>query len=207
LAGAALNFDQLQKDCKNLNNSWNASLLLQCQVLELPRTQSNLYDPRVKAVIAINPLTSSVFGEASLSKIQVPVMIVSSGGDTVAPALPEQILPFTWLTTPDKYLAVIEGGTHFSTIGVTDPTRDPFILPPQVIGPNPAIARRYMNALSVAFCQTYVAKVPQYRPYLSAAYAQTISQPPLNLNLVQSLSANQLTQSIQRSTQEIRSKE
>ena len=207
LAGAALNFDQLQKDCKNLNDSWNVSLLLQCQVLELPRTQYNLYDPRVKAVIAINPLTSSVFGEASLSKIQVPVMIVSSGGDTVAPALPEQILPFTWLTTPEKYLAVIEGGTHFSTIGKTDPTRDPFILPPQVIGPNPAIARRYINALSVAFCQTYVTKLPQYRPYLSAAYAQTISQPPLNLNLVQSLSANQLTQSIQRSTQEIKTKE
>ncbi|MBW4639598.1 MAG: alpha/beta hydrolase [Gloeocapsa sp. UFS-A4-WI-NPMV-4B04] len=207
LAGAAVNFDQLQKDCKNLNDSWNVSLLLQCQVLQLPRTQYNLYDPRVKAVIAINPLTSSVFGEASLSKIQVPVMIVSSGGDIVAPALPEQILPFTWLTTPKKYLAVIEGGTHFSTIGVTDLTRDPFILPPQVISSNPAIARHYINALSVAFCQTYVTKLHQYRPYLSAAYAQTISQPPLTLNLIQSLSANQLTQSIQRSTQEIRSKE
>lgn len=206
LAGATLNFDQLQKDCKNLNDSWNASLLLQCEVLQLPRTQYNLHDARVKAAIAINPLTSSVFGEAGLSKIQVPVMIVSSGGDTVAPALSEQILPFTWLTTPEKYLAVIQGGTHFSTIGETDPTRDPFILPPRVIGPKPEIARRYMNALSVAFCQTYVAKVPQYRPYLSAAYAQTISQPPLNLNFVQSLSANQLTQSISRSTQ-VRSKE
>lgn len=196
LAGAALNFDQLQKDCKNLDDSWNASLLLQCQVLQLPRNQYNLYDPRVKAAIAINPLTSSVFGEASLSKIQVPVMIVSSSGDTVAPALSEQILPFTWLTTPKKYLAVIEGGTHFSPIGETDPTTDPFILPPQVIGPNPAIARRYMNALSVAFCQTYVAKVPQYRPYLSAAYAQEISQTPLNLSLVQSLLATQLTQPV-----------
>lgn len=195
LAGATLNFDQLQKDCEDLDDSWNASLLLQCQVLQLPRTQYTLSDSRVKAAIAINPLTSSVFGD-SLSKIQVPVMIVSGGGDTVAPALSEQILPFTWLATAEKYLAVIEGGTHFSTIGETDPTRNPFILPPQVIGPNPAIARRYMNVLSVAFCQTYVAKVPNYRPYLSAAYAQTISQPPLNLSLVQSLSATQLTQPV-----------
>lgn len=196
LAGASLNFDQLQKDCENLNESWNASLLLQCRVLELPRTQYNLRDPRVKAAIAINPITSSVFGEASLSQIQVPVMFVSSSGDTVAPALSEQILPFTWLTTPEKYLAAIEGGTHFSTIGEADPTRDLFILPSQVIGPNPAIARRYINALSVAFCQTYVAEVPQYRPYLGAAYAQAISQAPLNISLVQSLPATQPTQSV-----------
>lgn len=194
LAGAALNFDQLQKDCQKLNDSWNASLLLQCQVLKLPRTQDSLSDPRVKAAIALNPITSSVFGD-SLSKIQVPVMIVSSSSDTIAPALSEQILPFTRLATPEKYLAVIENGTHFSTIGPTDPTKDPFILPSQVIGPNPAIARRYTSALSVAFFQTYVAKMPQYRPYLSASYAQAISQAPLNLILVQSLSA-QLTQPV-----------
>ncbi len=187
LAGATLNFDQLHKDCDKLNDSWNASLLLQCQVLQLPRTQYSLHDPRVKAVIALNPITSSVFGD-SLSKIQVPVMIVSSSGDTVAPALSEQILPFTWLTTPEKYLAIIENGTHFSTIGLTDPTRDPFILPSQVIGPNPVIARGYTSALSVAFFQTYIAEMPEYHPYLSATSAQAISQAPLNLSLVQSLS-------------------
>lgn len=195
LAGASLNFDQLQKDCEDLNESWNVSLLLQCRVLELPRTQYNLSDSRVKAAIAINPITSSIFGEASLSKIKVPVMIVSSSDDTVAPALSEQIKPFSWLTTPQKYLAVIERGTHFSTIGETNPATDPFILPAQVIGPSPAIARGYMNALSLAFLQTYVAKAPQYRPYLSATYAQDISQQPLNLSLVQSLPASPLIQS------------
>jgi predicted dienelactone hydrolase len=194
LAGASLNFDQLQKDCEALNQSWNASLLLQCRVLQLPHTQYNLQDERVKAAIAINPITSSVFGEASLRKIAVPVMIVSSSYDTVAPALAEQILPFTWLTSPEKYLAVIEGGTHFSPIDEPDPTRDPFTLPPQVIGPNPVIARCYMNALSVGFFQTYVAAVPQYRPYLSATYAQVISQAPLDLSFVQSLPVTELTQ-------------
>ncbi|MBW4640298.1 MAG: alpha/beta hydrolase [Gloeocapsa sp. UFS-A4-WI-NPMV-4B04] len=195
LAGASLNFDQLQKDCEDLNESWNVSLLLQCRVLELPRTQYNLSDSRVKAALAINPITSSIFGKASLSKIKVPVMIVSSSDDTVVPALSEQIKPFTWLTTPQKYLAVIERGTHFSTIGETNPATDPFILPAQVIGPSPAIARGYMNALSLAFLQTYIAKAPQYRPYLSATYAQDISQQPLNLSLVQSLPASPLIQS------------
>lgn len=195
LAGAPLNFNQLQKDCgENLDKSWNVSLLLQCRVLELPRTQYNLRDPRVKAVIAINPITSSIFGEASLSKIKVPVMLVSSSDDTVAPALSEQILPFTWLTTPEKYLAVIAGGTHFSTIAPSDPAKETFVLPSQVIGPNPVIARRYLNALGVAFFQTYIAKAPQYRPYLSANYAEVISQAPLNLSLVQSLPVTGLAQ-------------
>ena len=119
LVGASLNFKQLQKDCLVLNDFWNVSLLLQCRALKLPSKEYNLRDQRVKAAIAINPITSSIFGEAGLSQIQVPVMIVSSSADKVAPALSEQILPFTWLTTPEKYLVLLQGGTHFSTIGET----------------------------------------------------------------------------------------
>ena len=189
LAGASLNESQLQKDCHRLNDSLNVSLLLQCLALELPRTQYNLRDARVKAAIAINPITSSVFGSAGLSQIQIPVMLVSSSADKVAPALSEQILPFTWLSTPEKYLALLEGGTHFSTIGETNPLTDPLAIPSEVIGPDPTIARRYLKALSVAFFQTYIAGATQYRPYLSADYAQAISQSPLNLSLVQFLPA------------------
>ena len=195
LAGAELNFDQLQKDCEDLNDSWNVSLLLQCRALELPATQYNLRDERVKAAIALNPIASSVFGQAGLSQIQVPVMLVGSSADTVAPALSEQILPFTWLTTPQKYLVLLKGGTHFSTIGESDSDTDAAVaIPSQVIGPDPAIARRYVKALSAAFFQTYVAGAPDYSPYLSADYAQAISQAPFNLSLVQSLPANQLPQ-------------
>ena len=67
---------------------------------------------------------------------------------------------------------------------------------PQVIGPDPTIARRYMKALSLAFCQTYVMGILQYRTYLSASYAQAISQAPINLSFVQFLRANQLTQAL-----------
>ena len=38
---------------------------------------------------------------------------MASSADTVAPALPEQIRPFTWLTTPNRYLLVLEGGNPF----------------------------------------------------------------------------------------------
>jgi predicted dienelactone hydrolase len=68
------------------------------------------------------------------------------------------------------------------------------------IGPNPALARLYVKALSVAFFQTYIANQPSYRPYLSAAYANAISREPLKLNLVRSLSTTELEQALKGST-------
>lgn len=196
LAGARLNFNQLQTECENRNDIWNVSLLLQCRATGLPSTKYNLQDRRVKAVIAINPIVSSIFGQTGLGQIRVPVMIVSSGSDTVAPAFPEQFVPFSWLTTPEKYLVLIERATHFSAIGETERGQEAIAVPEAAIGPTPAIARRYISALSVAFLQTYIANNTQYRFYLSSSYAQAISQAPLNLSLVQSLPINELTQSV-----------
>lgn len=197
LAGAKLQFDRLRTNCKNREDLWNVSLLLQCRVLELPAKQYYLQDSRIKAAIAINPITSSVFGQAGMSQISVPVTIVASGADTIAPALLEQIIPFSWLTTPRKYLAAIKRATHFSTIGETPPDREATIsLPSRAIGSNPAIARLYISALSVAFFETYLAKNPQYRPYLSSAYVEAISQKPLEISLIQSLAIAQLTDAI-----------
>ncbi len=105
--------------------------------VNLPNIQYNLSDPRIKAAIAIDPVVSSIFGQASLSQIKIPVMIVSGSSDTVAPALTEQIEPFTWLTTQNKYLALINGGTHFSTIAESPNATIP--VPTQVIGSSPAL--------------------------------------------------------------------
>ena len=197
LAGAGLNFNQLRRDCNNPQDIWNLSLLLQCRALALPLTQDNLQDWRIKAAIAINPFTSSIFGELGLKKIQIPVAIVSSSADTIAPALPEQIIPFAWLKTKRKYLVSIDRASHFSTIGESAAEdSDPIPLPAQVIGPNPAIARRYVSVLSVAFMETYLGRNPQYRPYLSSSYIQTISQAPLDVSLVSSLPLTQLANSI-----------
>ncbi|RUT14387.1 hypothetical protein DSM107010_04180 [Chroococcidiopsis cubana SAG 39.79] len=197
LAGASLNFSQLRQDCNNPKDIWNLSLLLQCRALALPLTQDNLKDWRIKAAIAINPFTSSIFGELGLRKIQIPIAIVSSSADTIAPALPEQIIPFAWLTAERKYLLSIDRASHFSTIGESAAEdADPIPLPAQVIGPNPAIARRYVSILSVAFMETYLDRNPQYRPYLSSSYIQTISQAPLDVSLVSSLPLTQLANSI-----------
>jgi len=200
LAGAKINFQQLAKDCtpEMLQKSWNMSLLFQCSALELnnnPSQEYNLQDDRVKAAIAVNPITSSIFGSAGLSQIKTPVMIVGSSDDTVAPALYEQIQPFSWLTTSQKYLVMLLGGTHFSTIGDGNPASQQISLPTDLVG-DASQARYYMNVLSLPFFQTYVAGKSQYRPYLNAAYTKTISRTSLGLSLVKSLSQTELAQAV-----------
>ncbi|MBC6433053.1 alpha/beta hydrolase [Nostoc sp. HG1] len=70
LAGAKINFEQLKTDCPSLEDTLNVSLLLQCLAVNLPNAQYNLSDARIKAAIAINPVNSSIFGQASLSQIK-----------------------------------------------------------------------------------------------------------------------------------------
>jgi predicted dienelactone hydrolase len=194
LAGAPLNNEQLQMDCKSQENTLNLSLLLQCRAADLKGGQTPLQDPRVKAVVAMNPVASSVLGQAGISKIQIPTMVVAGIADTVAPALVEQLAPFTWLTTRSKYLVTMDRGTHFSLLDDTRNADNPLDIPPEVVGPNPALAQRYVSALSVAFFQTYVANQTAFRPYLSAAYAKAITENPIQLNLVRSFTDAQLAQ-------------
>lgn len=197
LAGATINFEQIRKDC-NPNRSLNLSVFLQCRAGELPPASYPLLDQRIKAVIALNPSISTILGQRGLSQIQVPVMLVGGSQDIFTPVVPEQILPFTWLQTPNKYLVLIENGTHFSTAETSNPAKQVLPVTPKLIGPNPAIAHSYVNALSLAFFQTYLSNRQEYRPYLSASYAKFISQAPLNLDLVQSFTLEQLGQIFNR---------
>ena len=200
LAGAKLNFEELQQDCNQqaLKDTWNVSLLLQCRVLDLAGTkyaqQYDLRDERVKSVIAVNPITSSIFGEESLSQVSIPVMIVASSDDTVAPAVYEQILPFSWIGSSEKYLVMLKGGTHFSVIGNGKTSERQLALPSEVIGDDPAQARRYMQSLTLPFFESYTAGTSKYLPYLNAAYAQKISSQPIRLSLIQTLNITDLAQ-------------
>ena len=186
IAGAELNMGQLERNCQNIDESWNLSLLLQCLALQLPEEgfKFNLKDDRITAAIAINPLTSALFGETGMSKIDIPVMLVSGSSDPVTPALPEQIIPFTWLTTDNKYLALLKEGTHFSTL---NESAGSIPIPSQAIGPEPKIAQNYIRQLGLAFFRIYVEDNPIYRGNLNAKYAARISNRKIPLSLVQSL--------------------
>lgn len=205
LAGAQINFERLEAECTE--NTFNLSLLLQCRALDLPPFLPDLQDERVKAVIAINPIGSSLLGEEDYGAIQTPVMMISGSSDTIAPALLEQIRPFTWLQTPHRYLAVLQGGTHFSTIDVPNSnaaaTGEIVQLPSQLVGPDPALAHTYLRSLSLAFFGYYVAAEESYRPYLEPAYTQRISQDSMPIHLVRSLTSTQLSRALDESVIEL----
>ncbi|MEM6449405.1 MAG: alpha/beta fold hydrolase [Cyanobacteria bacterium P01_D01_bin.105] len=191
-AGAPINLASLRDTCPP-DFSPNISLLLQCQAVAIaPPDKSSLLlqDRRIQAVVAINPLTSAIFGPDSLSQIDVPVLMMAGTADTVTPALPEQILPFTWLTTPDKYLLLLEGATHFSTIGSTG--TEPIDLPTDVLGPETGVAREYTQSMSLAFLSTYLKGDTRYQPVLTSAFTTRFSRPEMPLSIISDLSTEQL---------------
>lgn len=206
LAGGKINLEKINKDCnpEALKQTWNMSLLLQCRVRELQGKKSleryryKLYDERIKAVIAVNPITSSIFGETGLGEIRTPVMMVTSSEDTVAPALYEQILPFSWITQPQKYLVQMESATHFSTIGDGKSRSDTIGLSSKLVGDNPKQAQSYMKVFSLPFFQTHVSGKLEYKPLLTAAYAKTISTKSMNLSLIQNLSTTQIIEGLNK---------
>ncbi|MUG93818.1 alpha/beta hydrolase [Scytonema sp. UIC 10036] len=197
LSGAVIDFEQVRKDC-NPNRSLNLSVFLQCRANQLSPANYPIQDQRIKAVMALNPLISTILGQRGLSQIKVPVMLVGGSQDIFTPAVPEQIRPFTWLQTQDKYLVLMENATHFSTSQKLNSSQEVLPVPPSLIGPDPAIAQLYVKALSLAFFQTHLSQQQEYRPYLSAAYAKFISQSPIHLSLIQSFTAEQFAQMYNR---------
>ncbi len=185
LAGAELDFQHMAAYCAGVNYTLNLSLLLQCAALELPPGDYELADSRVAAVLAINPLVGAILGPEQLARIQSPAVAIASGSaDTVTPALDEQIRPFAALGTDRKYLLLLGGGTHFSTLGESE---QDVPLPPAVVGPDPTIARDYMKAMSLALVEAELLGREASRAYLSAAYAQWLSQADMPLTLTRSL--------------------
>ncbi len=175
LAGARIDYDFLEAECNRLYYP-NTSLLLQCRALKLPRKDYDFRDERVGAVLAVNPVNSSIFGKSGLAQIQIPVFIGAGTYDPATPAIFEQVRSFPWFTTPERYLFLIEGQAHvdFSQLdaGVTSTINsiDDLTLP------SPYLIREYAHAMETAFFGTYIAQEQKYRTYLQAAYSSYLSQ-------------------------------
>ncbi|PZU93217.1 MAG: dienelactone hydrolase [Pseudanabaena sp.] len=201
LGGAKLNFDSIKSACTvpepNVT-SFNLSKLVQCRAINLEPKEYNLKDNRIKAIFTLNPIGgSTIFQREGTRNLNVPVMIFASGDDVIAPAVPEQLFPFTWLDIPNKYLVVTPKGTHFSFLAKSED--DVFNIPKSLIGVDPSFAHPYVKSLSVAFFKTYLSSELEFQSYLTAAYVKTISQKTLPLNLVTSFSEMQLVQALNTS--------
>jgi len=193
IAGAQLDLARLKAVCASSDVSLNLSLALQCRASELPSSGYTLADPRIKAAIALNPVSGSVFDPDGISKIQVPMMIIGGSEDFVTPAIPEQIHPYFWLKSSRRYLGIMKPAGHqsFYPQSATNP---PNTLGKLLIGPDPVLGSEYVKAISLAMMQTYVARRSNYQTYLAAAYAKYLTRSPLSFDLVQSLTPAQVEQ-------------
>jgi predicted dienelactone hydrolase len=101
----------------------------------------------------------------------------------------EQIRVFPWLTTPHRYLALIEGKAHLGTFSNLDAHLNLLLRRmTNLKGLNSSIFYSYINSLSLAFFEVYLAGNLAYTPYLQSSYAKYISQSPFRLSLISAAS-------------------
>jgi predicted dienelactone hydrolase len=188
LAGGKLDFDQLANDCGDQLNLLNISVVYQCRALELPRQLPDLQDSRIKAAFVFVPFSNSLFGKTGISRISVPVFWEATDEDVVTPLMLEQIPAFARLTAPKQYLAVSKGLPHTRvTLGLVNRLTNRQISLEEVL----RVTQDYLSALSLGFFNVYVAQNDSFRPYLTATYAQALTETPYQLSLVNSLSPDQ----------------
>ncbi|MEL6777670.1 MAG: alpha/beta fold hydrolase [Cyanobacteria bacterium J06597_16] len=189
LAGAKLDLRSLQNFCKDIQPlGVSPADWLQCAAMDLNEQQADLQDGRIRQVMAMNPLVGELFGEAGLTNITAPTLLLTGTKDSVTPTLDQQLTPFSQLSGP-KYLLAVIGGTHLS---VGDPTNVnpalselPFMA--ELRGEDTANLRELLKGVSLSFVQQSTPAAKQYRPFLSAAYAQSFSTPLLPLRFTEAL--------------------
>jgi predicted dienelactone hydrolase len=197
VAGAEIDFQNLEKDCKRQFGGLDTSLLLQCRALSLPRQIYNFRDRRVSAVFTENPVNSSIFGPTGLSKIEIPVFIAGGSYDPATPFVFEQVRVFPWLTTSNKYLAMSEGQAHVDFSQLDAGVQATIESVGQFTLPSPDLITSYSNSMSLAFFGTHIEKREDYKSYLNSAYAAYLSQDEkFKLSLISATSSDKLKQAI-----------
>lgn len=194
IAGAEINFPRLEEECSTEELNPVVSFTFQCQAKYLAPHSGKLKDPRIKAVFSVYPLTNPIFGKEGMSQIDIPTAIIAGGKDNVSPPVQNQIHPWLWLATPDKYLALISQGGHLTTVKPKDRGIEgiPKVEETPRTDPQGEIAANYLSSFSVAFFNRHLQGLEEYKPYLTADYAKSISQENLSIYLTQSLQPEQL---------------
>ena len=189
-AGATLNFDQVSQNCSVEDRdrpSLNPSLLVQCDLADLAeQAPFDLRDERIKAVFALNPPTSLFFGEAGLSQLDIPTLMMAATADIVVPAIPEQIQPYRGIQVEERYLVVVENATHFTFLE-GDLSEGAIPLPDGLLGPDPQHTRPYLQALSLAFFNRHLLDQTDMEGFLSQPYLDSLGTDPFQLSITQTI--------------------
>jgi predicted dienelactone hydrolase len=193
LAGAPLDWAYLRQHCRALADPRqvvvNPAVIWQCQAPVQVVERRDFRDPRVRAAVAVNPVTSPIFSPASMAELAVPLLVIAGSHDLFAPPLSQQLVPYAAIRQADSLLVLQRNGTHLSFLNGDAP------LPAFLIGPDRPLAQQDLRALSLAYFDRHLR---QGRPAtLSVLPAHqdggvTMGRDPLPLLLRLRLSAQQL---------------
>lgn len=186
LAGGEVNLDAVRQSCRGISALGQAPAdWLQCAAADLPEQRLNLRDRRVAQIVALNPLVGSLFGKTGLTQVTVPVLMLGGTEDAVTPVLNHQLRPFNQLQG-QKYLITAIGGTHLSIgdLGNLGRAASVRTLVKERWGDETIPLRQLASGTMLAFVKQLTPEAQAYAPFLTPAYAQSLStvQLPLRLN-------------------------
>lgn len=189
LAGAALDLRSLESYCQTLNPvNLSPADWLQCAALDLPVKYANLRDDRITQLVVANPLTGLLFGEAGLSRVRVPTLMLAGTHDTVTPMASQQLRPFMQLSGT-KHLLTLLGGSHLS---VGDPNnlnadlaRIPFM--PELPDATTTPLRAFFQGVSLSFVMQQTDEAEAYAPALDPSSVTAFSTTTLSMRLTQTV--------------------
>ena len=185
LAGAPLDWTHLREACKRYAKpnqvQINLAKLWQCQDPSQPIQTLNQADARIKAVIAVNPVTNPIFSANSLRSIATPYMMIAATDDFFAPPLSEQLLPYTSLKQADTYLVLVNKGTHLSFLKGTSK------LPSFIVGPGQREAFDELKGLSLLFFDRYLNAVAKPNDLVPPQSTLVVGVEPLQMMVIRQL--------------------
>ncbi|MDJ0900636.1 MAG: alpha/beta hydrolase [Xenococcus sp. MO_188.B8] len=173
IAGATIDLKHLEQEC---DRNLNLSLLLQCRALSLELNTDNIKDERIKAIAITNPLKSAIFGPSGLASVSLPVFVQAGVYDPLTPFVLEQVRPFPWLNTSNKYLSVQEGDIHVNTSNLDAGIGSLIDSFAYLSLPESALLTSYNQAFLLAFLEVHLLNNEDFLPYLQSAYAEYLSQ-------------------------------
>jgi predicted dienelactone hydrolase len=197
LAGAPLDWEHLRQACSALADPdrvvLNPAVIWQCQAPGKVVERRDYRDPRVRAAVAVNPVTNPIFSASSLAAVVVPLMVIAGSQDLFAPPVSQQLLPFTAIRQPESLLVLQQHGTHLSFLN------GQARLPAFLFGPDRPLARQDLQGLSLAFFDRHLRQHQQAPSLVQSAQADggvKMGVDPLPLLLRLQLSRQQLRQLI-----------
>jgi predicted dienelactone hydrolase len=155
LLGAGLSPEPgLERRCKRFVDRLpvtNPSLLLQCQ---LPGTSLPLrpHPPKaLRGMVAYNSFGSLLWPQKGISQLSVPVLMVGGSLDLVTPPIAEQLALFLPVGHDRSRLVLVDGGSHFSPVRVSDREQALLQLGTELVGAPPEAVQALLLQLTTAF--------------------------------------------------------